>query len=353
MYKTDNIINEVTEEYRTLMPKIIKDAEDIAAECEDYYVKTLKNKMIFTSSESIDFEQESIIEPEVSLNPTEYAFEQLCSKVGFPVNLYKKQKQIHENQLANKNINTHMAHYSGKLMIRTYKNIIRGILSERYTSFDADKIVKMLADAIEANTVVPVSELGINGYINNYERLHIRLINKTPLNINGQTVYAGLTINTSDVGMAKISVKFYLYNSLSSNGVCIDKFRTELFEEKHIHISEKEIKDRLAQAFKNFPGIMNNAKIYIQNAENFELTNSMLFDEESSLNKMLRKFFNLNQKDIKGIIQIAENNPKNLWGYVSSFSEYAKTQSFEKRLEMERSAGKLLLYPDKFGIMAG
>ena len=353
MQKTNSTINEVTEEYKVLMPKIIEDAELIAADCEDYFVKTLKNKMVFTPSEEINFEQESVIEPEVSFNPTEYAFEQLCTKVGFPVNLYKKQKEIHERELANKNINTHMAHYDGKLMIRTYKNVIRGVLSERYASFDAHKIVRMLAEAIEDNRVITANELGINGYINNYERLHLRLINKTPLNIDGKTVYAGLTINTSDVGQAKISVKFYLYDSPDSNGVCIDRFKAELFEEKHIHISEKEIRIRLAQAFKNFPGIMNNAKIYIQNAENFKLTNSMLFDEESALNKMISKFFNLSKKDIKGIIEIAESKPKNLWGYVNSFSEYAKTQSLEKRLDLERSAGKLLLYPDKFGIMAG
>ena len=218
MQKTNSTINEVTEEYKVLMPKIIEDAELIAADCEDYYVKTLKNKMVFTPSEAINFEQESVIEPEVSFNPTEYAFEQLCTKVGFPVNLYKKQKEIHERELANKNINTHMAHYDGKLMIRTYKNVIRGVLSERYASFDAHKIVRMLAEAIEDNRVITANELGINGYINNYERLHIRLINKTPLNIDGKTVYAGLTINTSDVGQAKISVKFYLYDSPDSNG---------------------------------------------------------------------------------------------------------------------------------------
>lgn len=352
MQKTITKLNEVTEEYKTLMPKIIDEAEEIASACEDYYVKTLKNEVVLTQDENINFKQESVIDPELTLRPTKYAFEQLCTKIGFPVNIYRKQKEIKEKELANKNINTHMAHYEGKLLIRTYKNLIRGILTEKYTSFDAHRIVRMLAEAVEDNRVIPVNELGINGYLNNYERLHIRLINKTPLNINGETAYAGLTINTSDVGQAKISVKFYIYINEDSTGICIDEFKEELYEEKHMKVSEKEIKNRLIQSFNNFPIIMNNAKIYIQNAKNFELTNSMLFDEDSAQNTMISKFFGLTKKDIKAIIEIAERNPKNLWGYVNSFTEYARTQNFEKRLEMEKKAGKLLLYPDKFGIQA-
>ena len=354
MEKNKNEINEITEEYRILMPKIIQEADAIADECTDYFVKTQKNKLTFTPAEEINFQQESLIEPEKTLTVTEYAFSQLCQKIGFPVNLYKRQnEELKENTLANTNINKHMTHYRGKLMVRTYKNMIRGILSDRYTSFDANQIVKMLAEAIEDNKVIPVTELGIHGYVNDFERLHIRLINKTPLNIDGQTAYAGLTINTSDVGKAKISVKFYLYSNLQAGGICIDKFRKELFEEAHIHITEKEIKQRLAQSFKNFPNIMNNAKVYIQNAENFMLNNSMLFDKDSALNKMLCKVFNLTMKDIKGILDIADRNPKNLWGYVNAFTEYAKSQPFDKRIDMERSAGFILLYPDKYGIMAG
>jgi len=354
MEKSRNEINEVTEEYSSLMPVIISEAKKIADDCEDFFVKTLKNRMTFTPEETIRFEQEDLIRPEVTLKPTEYAFGQLCDKIDFPAKLYRKQTaKLKESRLANTNINTHMEHYSGKLMVRTYKNIIRGILSDRYTSFDSDKIIELFAEAIEDNKDIPVTELGICGYVNTYERLHVRIINKTPLEIDGRKAYAGLTINTSDVGMAKISVKFYIYTGLESNGICIDQFRSELFEEPHIHISETEIKNRLKQAFINFPMIMANAKIYIQNAETFELTNSALYDEDSVQNRMLGKILNLTKKDIRSIIDISEFRPKNLWGYVSSIGEYARTLDFERRIELERGAGRILLYPDKFGIVAG
>ena len=49
---------------------------------------------------------------------------------------------------------------------------------------------------------------------------------------------------------------------------------------------------------------MANAKIYIQNAETFELTNSALYDEDSVQNRMLSKILNLTKKDIRRLTSI-------------------------------------------------
>lgn len=354
MQKTENEIIYSAKDYTELMPKIIQDCDNIAKDCNDYFIKTLKNRVNFTEDEKFYFEQESIIEPELTLTPTENAFSQMCTKIGFPTDLYNKQKnKMNVSKLANENINTHLQKYEGKLMIRTYKNLIRGVLSQRYTAFDSDKIVHLLAEAVDDNNQIYPNDLKIHSYLNNFERLHIRLINKNELNINGTPAYAGLTINTSDVGENKISIKFYIYNGINSNGICLDEFKEKLFETAHIHISQQEIKNSLRNCFRNFPEIMKNATIYIQNAENFKLINSALYDNESALTAFIQSNCNLSKKDMKNIINIAENKPKNLWNYVTSITEYAKTQDFEKRLEIEKKAGKILLFPDKFGILAG
>ena len=84
---------------------------------------------------------------------TQYSFSQLCTKFGVPVRYMKKCLEANELELVQENINKwlHKKDNNKKLMIRTYDDRIRGVLSDKYSRMDAPEILSNVYNVTSEN----------------------------------------------------------------------------------------------------------------------------------------------------------------------------------------------------------
>lgn len=87
---------------------------------------------------------------------------------------------------------------------------MRAVLSDSYTPFDSYKVLKTLNNTVDSNIYKP-SQVYLST-----DRLHIRFVNHEPLPIDndGSPLYAGFTVDSSDVGRGSLNMKFFIYRSV-------------------------------------------------------------------------------------------------------------------------------------------
>lgn len=351
--KTTLFQNSFEKPYLEVMPKIIKETQDVARNCADLKIDSPKKSMLEASGDNISF---YAMRHTIDAKASYWAMSQLCQKASIPFGFYLKLAQSEDSALTNladDNLNTLIKKYNRPLLIRMYKDIIRAVLSSRYSPFDTDKVVTIIDDTLKNSKTYSLDSLEICGYVTDYEELHIRLADKEPIaGISDSDVYSGLAISTSDIGKARLSINYYLFNKTTQSGLCLKRFAKDLCNQRHTGISEASIRTSVIQSFENFPKLTMTAKLIIGNAENFSFHNSQLYNKDNWQTKSIAKYLGVTDKNMDAIITIALTKKHNLWDYVMSITEFAKTKPFEQCCLLEERAGNLLLYPDKFGIVA-
>ena len=345
--------NSFEKPYLEVMPNIISETCAVAKECADIKIDSPKKSMLEVTGDNVSFlAMKHTIEAKASY----WSMSQLCQKAGIPFSFYQKLAQSDDSalkNLADDNLNTLISRYNRPLLIRMYKDIIRAVLSSRYSPFDTDKVVTIIDDTLKNSQTYSLDNLQICGYVTDYEELHIRLADRTPITgIEGSDVYSGLAISTSDIGKARLAINYYLFNKTTQSGLCLKRFSKDLCNQRHTGISEDSIRRSVIQSFENFPKLTMNARLIIGNAENFSFHNSQLYNKDNWQTKSIARYLDITDKDMDTIITAALTKKHNLWNYVMSITEFAKTKPFEQCCTLEERAGNILLYPDKFGIVA-
>lgn len=360
--QTQSIIIDELKPYDELMPKLIKKAEDIKKECQDFYLEDVP-----ASDIEIDFNNKisfnELPGSRKTFETTNTSMRQLCDKLTIPYNFYLKLQSSKifstEKKEIAKNLIERLCQYykfpkARGLMVRVYKHFIRAILSTSYSVFDSDQITKLTDKCI--HFIMPdTNELMIGSYINDCERFQVRLIHTDPIHIdNEEAMYCGLTIESSDIGNSRLSTHFYIYEDLTSNGISIesDPYANEkLFTQVHIGTDPEKIEAGLNKALLKFPAMKENIKAYLNKASQTDLTKSGLYNPKSYNGRHMMKELEITGKQIDEFMEIIESRPKTLKDYIMGISEFAtRFQDVERRQFLERMGGKILLHPEYYGI---
>lgn len=343
--------------YNILMPKILQKAKEIKSECKDFIITDLPSVNIEVDSNNrITFTDCLGRE---TFYTTEHSMSQLCNRLDVPYkNFYKKlrcSKRFRQEKIAlTKNVIESLSQYCNKgIMIRTYRDWIRAILSDKYSPYDSDQITEVVDASLKCSSIKP-SELQIGTYLNSPEQLHLRIIHAVPIKCEKQEIYCGFTFDSSDIGLATISINFYIYESLKSNGIRISVkpgTKNVLFAQRHININDKNIREKIIEACDSFPEIAKNIRSYIDFATETTLKNSGLYSPKSYNGRMMLKELNITNKEIDEFMKYVEKNPKTLWGYITAITDYARERGRQQRWHLEKTAGQILLNPQRYGIM--
>ena len=189
----------------TPISTLILKANKIQDGCHDYNVsKVTLRKMRFSDGELSFIDDVDGIE---RYPMSRYALSQLGSKIGVPANYLQKCIDSGRIDLASDNVNSWLEDYGKDLFIREYNGHIRGILSSKYSVCDTPDILKVLQDTVDLNTYK------VKGSFLNEERLHLRLVGKEMLPIDGEDLFPGIFIDSSDIGRSILTVKFGIYKN--------------------------------------------------------------------------------------------------------------------------------------------
>lgn len=265
-----------------------------------------------------------------------YAFKQLCTKLGVPARYVLKCLEAQKTSLALENVNSWLRQYTGSMFVRTTDNKVRGLLSSRYSVLDTHVILEILDEFIDED------EYKIKGYFLSPERFHLRLVQKQQF-MNEEDLFAGFQIDSSDVGRSVLKVTFMIFKQVCTNGLVVSKGDGVLFQQRHVGISYDDFRKELAVSFNRIPDLTNliSNKISESRQSSFSLVGETP-DEQIQDRRILP--FNFSSSDIRDIIAIQDrlyNQTK--WGFISAITDFAKTHTLERRIEIEEKAGKLLI----------
>ena len=319
---------------------------DIQSLCTDYNVSNVTDKNMRLCPESGHLmynPDENPFEPSGSRNVgmTRYAMSQLCNKLGIPIRYLEKCFDAGMIDLASENVNAWLAEYNKNLFIREYNGKIRGVLSDRYMTLDTPNIMEVISSVVDS------SNYSTKGYFLSPERFHARIVQDEMMNIAGEDLFAGIQIDSSDVGRSTLQVRFMIFKQVCTNGLCISKGGGVLFEQKHIGISIDEFYRSFKDSMSRIPVLMENVTDLIEEARREDGKFNVAHFDESQMKdfveRMKLKTRLSDESMTKVISMMTEKYTPTRWGLINSITEVAQDFTLERRVELEKIAGDLLL----------
>ena len=258
---------------------------------------------------------------------------ELCGKLRIPGKYFSRLVAEKRNAVAAENINTWLTDDKRKIMLREYDGHIRGVLSGSYAKFDAPDILRSVKD------VFGDAHFNLKGSFINEERLHVRLVESEMLPIEGEDLYAGITIDSSDIGRSGLYASFLIYKQVCTNGLKIAKSHAEIFRQKHIGITSEEFKAGLEDGFKLFNNLKDEVTVMIEETRKVPLPKDI-----EDLQKKLKERTLLADDDIEEIFDLMTSKYQvNQWGLINGITEVAQKFTLDRRIALEEAAGELLV----------
>ena len=315
-------------------------AEEIQSHCTDYTVAEANSRNFrFNDTAGITF-VDSASRDIHSLSLTHHSLGQLSAKVGVPVRYIEKCVQSGRLDLAQDNVNSWLEDYNKDFFIRAYDDRARGILSSKYSVCDTPEILGVVDDCVD------LSKYKVKGSYLSEERLHVRLVSKDMLPIDGEDLFAGLFLDSSDVGRNILTVKFGIYKQVCTNGLVIARAGGTLFEQKHIGITAEEFHDGLVKSLSNVDLLTEHAVEWVRRAKHRDNHWSAVSEYEDDIEEFvayIRQQTNLSDDSAHKVINLMQTKYEdNRWGLINGITEVAQDFTLERRLELERIAGNLL-----------
>ena len=333
-------IKEVIDTRPKTLDKLLIKANDIALNSHDFMVRKANTHNVrFNETAGLTFisEDQEIRDYQIS----RYALGQLGSKIGVPARYLEKCITSGRIDLAQDNVNSWLEDYNKDLFIREYNGRVRGVLSSKYSVCDSPDILDVVSSAVD------MSKYKVKGSYLNEERLHVRLIGKEMLPIDGEDLFAGLFIDSSDVGRSILTVKFGIYKQVCTNGLVIARAGGTLFEQKHIGISAEEFHDGLSSSLKNVDLLTDHAVEWVKRAKgryNHWSVDTEHPEDIEEFVSYIRQQTALSDDSSHKVIDLMQTKYGDTrWGLINSITEVAQDFTLERRLELEKIAGSMLV----------
>lgn len=306
--------------------KLIARANDIQSRCTDVNDVDMGDLALDSN-----LRLERVGSDPLHIGMTPYAFSQLCTKLGVPSQYMKKCIEAGEIPLVMDNITTWLENFAGKkLLIRKYDDVARGILSDRYSVCDTPEILS----AIEDSHIL--DNMSLKGYMINPSRFHARFVGEK-MKVVGEDLFAGIQIDSSDVGRSRLDIKFLVFKQVCTNGLILPKTAGNIFMQKHIGISSDKMAVSLRESFNDFNSQVKDATSFIDKARNVDMSSN------ESLITHIKNGAKVGDDTVDKIIEVASiQYDMSLWGIVNAITEVSQTYTLEHRLLMERYAGVLM-----------
>ena len=159
------------------------------------------------------------------------------------------------------------------------------------------------------------------------------------LPIDGEDLFAGITLDSSDVGRSGLYVRFFIYKQVCTNGLIIPKSCGELFRQKHVGISSEDFKNGLIEGLESFNEIKTNVIEMIRESKEIP-TN----DDIEKLTEEIKNSTKLSDDTVDEVIMLMDTSyDRSKWGLINGITEVAQKYTLERRLQLEQIAGELLV----------
>jgi len=318
------------------LERIFNDSQAIQSLCEDYVVKGATSENF-----SLTYPWDVTYRPadysgrrQVPIN--DHALGQLCNRVGVPTSFVKKCIENEEYGLVHENVNTWLDRFGRDLFIREHDNRIRGILSTRYSVLDTPDVLDVLF-----GSDLPLNDFKVKGYFQSPERFHLRLIEDRPL-LKKDDLFPGVQIDSSDVGRSTLRVQFLIFKLVCTNGMVAATNDGIFFQQKHVGITKDEFREGLSTALERYDEVREKVIPVIKAAKNEAILDET--DTEEDLLRTIQTYTKFGEEQAKELLNVMEDRgyDSTKWGLANTLTDWAQKYTLERRLDMERLAGRLI-----------
>jgi hypothetical protein len=328
-------IKEVVDTKRSFN-QLVKLSESIESNCSDHLVTQANSSSFYFNPFSSNI-QYTTDEKERRVAPlTDYAFSQLCSRLGVPTSYLRKCMSAGKIELVGDNLNDWLFDFNKDLFVREHDGNIRGILTQKYSVLDTPDILDAVGDYL--------GDFDIRGSYISPERFHLRATLKEEMGIKKEGMFAGIQIDSSDVGRNTLSAKAFFYKLVCTNGLILP-VASNLFEQRHIGIKKDEFLEGFKEGLKQLPIVAEEATRRIIASKKMDNLYDLddLSDRERLTGELI-KGVSLSESSAEKVIFLIQNTYDNSrFGLINAITEVAQDYTLERRLELERYAGGLLV----------
>ena len=313
----------------------------------DYF--TPVNNLTALEDGSITFKRRDLVakgagDKDVRLTTTSYADGQMLGKLGMPAAYFRKAKDA-DPALFAQHFNFWAQRHKGDALLRTRDHgngiaSIRGIVSGAYSVLDNHEIMQMLSRILDGSG----ADYRIEGYTLDDHRFHMRItfpdLTKALGNLpNGTPDYnrVGMDLNNSEVGFSSFNLQAMIYRLICSNGLWGWGSDGEVFRQRHAHLRRPEIQARAAEA------MVTAARTGAEFLSEFEATQDQRIDNPFNAIKAIARENNLSGTLTDTVLDNFEGD-KNAYSVTNAFTRAARVLPNERRIEVERLAGRLVRF---------
>lgn len=311
---------------------LINQSKDISENWKEYMIDN-SDRTNFMIDDTMKFVYNPITGDTRRVDISEFAFGQLCTRLGVPSSYIKKCFDGNKADLAIENFQAWSGEMKKNILVRENQGIARAVLSDSYKSFDSYKILKTLNNTVDSSIYQP-SQAFLSE-----DRLHIRFVNYDPLPIDDDELYSGFTVDSSDVGRGSLNMKFFLYRTVCKNGMVISSFGGTLFKQNHIGGNMTGGKLEL------FNRALIDIDTLSSNAVNLVKNNKSRFLKDYELEMYLekaRRELHLSEKSQEKLQCLIDNTyNRSKWGFLNSITELSQEFTLDTRIEFETWAGDI------------
>ncbi len=314
--------------------EILTESREISETWRNGYVDNTSRRN-FHVDDDLNLHYLTMAGEERSSSMTEFAFTQLCARIGVPASYVKKCFDSGKQELALENFRKWADEEKGTLLVREQDGVVRAVLSENYKTYDSYQALRNLQHTIDFDRYV-VRQHRITG-----DNLYIRFVEKEPFMYDHNSpLFMGFVITNSDTGKGAFAIRFSIYRQICTNGLTVQQMGGTLYRQSHIGEGMSGSKlTVMKRCFREMDTIEEATKKRIElsrerNLKDFEVA---FYIEKA------RREMRLSEKATEELKQLVDGvYEPTRWGIINATTELAQRFTLDTRMEMEAWAGDML-----------
>lgn len=277
----------------------------------------------------------------MGLTPNDHAISQLASRLGIPSKYAKKCFEENPRLLA-----SHLNYWIENMgdedrakqwFMRGKGDELRGVLTDKYTQLDNRFVFEALGNNLENGSVVDVKNFDLNSKYLNLRMVFPDMKANLGTMQNRDDIMVGIHITNSEVGSSSLRIDSCLFRLVCSNGMIARVGGDSLMQQRHVHLSNTEMENRVADA------ITKALELGDGLIEDFARTREIHVPSPIKMLEKLAKQQKYSEKFTDELKSSFNSEPGNTaYEIVNAITHASKSLPFDRRVEVETFAGKVM-----------
>lgn len=271
---------------------------------------------------------------EVKLDLSDRAITQMCGRLKIPPCYLKRKMGERAWNVVDTVIRDDLERHGDRVLLRLKGTTVRAVLSRKYTRLNNVDIVQDIVELVGEKGLVKSVHLDSDGIWVKalFEGLDF-------VGADGQTYHVGMMVGNSEVGNRSVSVEPFIYREVCTNDLVVSW--DDAFKHRHIYIDRAQLRMGLRKA------IAAAVKAGDEMVDQIELACQEEIEDPIKVIEKVAKKARYSQKFTDSVKESFQGEPmKSKWGVVNAFTHAAQNLDGDRRVEVERLAGNLLVAPD-------